>query len=279
MTYDSLERSEYGSAAVELYSFSSGASTWRYTDSDRDFNASGVVYSGGRFSITRTEPEMSDETTRSSIKISAPSDFPIAMLFSAGAPYESVWVSVFRANSIGGTPILIWQGKVRSVSWTDDGEAKLGCDPIEAVYGKGGFRQTYGPNCHKKLYSARCGAPEAMFTTPIVIESIMAGGFQVSSPILAAKPNQYFRMGELYIPAVNRRVLIVDHSGETLILRTPILNVAAGADASVVAGCDHIYKYANGSWGSCKAVFNNLINFGGCPFTPTKNPYEVGIEG
>jgi len=37
-----------------------------------------------------------------------------------------------------------------------------------------------------------------------------------------------------------------------------------------VAGCDH-------SVSTCAARFDNLANYGGFPFIPTKNPFSTGV--
>ena len=279
MTYDTLEKSAYGGKPVELYKFSKGATLWRYTDSDRDVVITSETYKAG-WPISRTEPEMSEETTRSALKINTAKDFPIAQLFVTGAPYEPVWVSIYRMH-IGDTEaILLWQGKVRGIAWkASKGEAIIECDPVEKVIGKGGFRQTFGPYCHKKLYSSRCGAPEASFTIDVTISNISASGYVLTAPEFASKPNQYFRLGEIYFPDLGARCLIVDHTGNQITVKAVMIGLAVGANGRAVAGCNHVWKLADGNWGDCKARFNNLDNFGGWPFVPTKNPYEVTIEG
>jgi uncharacterized phage protein (TIGR02218 family) len=280
VTYDATEKSAYGGKPVELYRFTQGTAVYRYTDGDRPVTKGTETFGIG-WPLSRTEPEISEETTRSGVKITSSKDFPIAQMFITGAPYQSIWVSILRGHADAPSEaILIWQGKVRGVSWkASKGEATIECDPVEKVIGKGGFRQTYGPYCHKELYSARCGVPEASFTTDIVVSAIGSTGFVITAPELAFKPSQYFRLGEVYFPDLGARVLIVDHTGSTVTLRSPILGLPVGAHGRVVAGCNHVWKLADGNWGDCRARFNNTDNFGGWPFVPIKNPYEVTIEG
>jgi hypothetical protein len=176
--------------------------------------------------------------------------------------------------------VLLWQGKVHGVSWkASKGEATIECDSVEKVIGKGGFRQTFGPYCHKKLYSPRCGVPEANFTMDFTVFALSTTGFVVTALEFGSKANQYFRLGELYFPDLGAHALVVDHTGTTVTMKTPILGLVVGTHGRAIAGCNHVWKLADGSWGDCKARFNNLDNFGGWPFVPTKNPYEVSIEG
>lgn len=279
MTYDALEKSAYGGKPVELYKFTKGITLWRHTDGDRDVVVGAETYKTG-WPISRTEPEMSEETTRSSVKITTAKDHPVAQLFITGAPYESVWVSIFRMHVGDSETILLWQGKVRGISWkASKGEAVIECDPVEKVIGKGGFRQTYGPYCHKKLYSPRCAVSEASFTTDITVSAINSTGFVITCPELGTKANQYFRLGEVYFPDLGARMMVVDHTGSAATLKAPIQGLVVGAHGRAIAGCNHIWKDGSGNWGDCKARFNNLDNFGGWPFVPTKNPYDVTIEG
>ena len=279
MSYAARESSPYGGKPVELYRFTKGTTSLRYTDGDREVVVGNETYAIG-WPLSRTEPEMSEETTRSGLKITTAKDFPIAQMFITGAPFESVWVSVFRMHVGDSETILLWQGKVRGVSWNaSKGEAIIECDPVEKIIGKGGFRQTFGPYCHKKLYSPRCGVPEANFTTEFTVSAISPTGSIVTAPEFGSKADQYFRLGEIYVPNLGARAMVVDHVGTSVTLKAPILGLMVGLNGRAVAGCDHCWKLADGNWGDCKARFNNLDNFGGWPFVPTKNPYEVSIEG
>jgi uncharacterized phage protein (TIGR02218 family) len=279
MTYDALEKSAYGGKPVELYKFNKGTTIWRHTDSDRDITVGNETYKAG-WPLSRTEPEMSEETIRSGLKITTAKDFPVAQIFITGAPYEPVWISIFRMHLGDTETILLWQGKVRGISWkASKGEATIECDPVEKIIGKGGFRQTYGPYCHKRLYSPRCGVQEASFTTDFTVSNIDTTGFVITAAALGTKPGQYFRLGEVYFPDLGARVMVVDHTGSNVTLKGVIPGLMVDASGRAIAGCNHCWKMANGDWGDCKNRFNNLDNFGGWPFIPTKNPYEVTIEG
>lgn len=277
MTYDLNEKSAYGGRPVELYRFTKGTSIWRYTDSDLDVVYNLETYATG-WPFSRTEPELSREEKHAQLKISTALNHPIALMFADGAPSETIWVTVLRMHVGDTNSAVIWQGKIRGVSWkASKGEAVLDCDPVDTVLGKMGFRQTFGPQCNKKLYSVRCGANEAANTFDAVITGI--SGLVVTSNSFSSKPNQYYRLGELWIPTLNERALIVDHVGNSCTLKRPIKGLIVGAAGRAAAGCDHCWKKADGAPGDCIARFNNGINFGGWPFVPIKNPYAVSIEG
>lgn len=277
MTFAALDQSIALGAPCELYQFTRGALVWRYTSFDADVPVGPVTFVAG-WPLSRDEPEMSEESKRSSLRIETSADFPIALLFREGAPAEPIWVSVFRKHVGDDETYLLWQGVLRNCNWTPaSNKVEFDADPIEKVCGKGGFRQTYGPHCHKKLFSSRCGVAEADHTVPATLASLSADGFTATIPQASAKPNQYFRFGELLVLASQTRIMVLDHQGQTLRLKYPLRNVQPGAQLRLTAGCDHCWKLADGSWGSCKATYNNLVNFGGYPFVPIKNPFESGI--
>jgi uncharacterized phage protein (TIGR02218 family) len=279
LTYDAKEKSDYGGCPVELYKFVHGSQYWFNTDADMDIIAGTDTYQTG-YALSRSEPEFSQETCHSELKIQCPMNYPPALLFGQGAPWFPVWISVYRKHRSDTEVVLIWQGQVRNVAWNlSKGTAELSCTPVETSMGKIGFRQSCSPQCNKRLYSVRCGAIEANFTVSGTIATIDSTGTIITSAAFATQPNGFFRLGEAYVQSLNARVQIIAHTGSSITVRRPVTGLAVGLQIRAVAGCDHVWKHADASWGDCHAKFSNRDNFLGYPFVPTKNPYEVGLEG
>lgn len=59
-------------------------------------------------------------------------------------------------------------------------------------------------------------------------------------------------------------------SGDTLSLSGIPRNLAASDSVDVVLGCNHDAFAADG--GDCEGLHDNLPNYGGCKWIPTKNP-------
>jgi hypothetical protein len=68
---------------------------------------------------------------------------------------------------------------------------------------------------------------------------------------------------------VDRR-LILSSSGDVLTLLLPFTSSPLGSTVIVFAGCDHTIA-------TCKSKFNNVVNYGGFAFVPTKNIFQTGI--
>lgn len=61
--------------------------------------------------------------------------------------------------------------------------------------------------------------------------------------------------------------MIVGHAGANLTLMAPLPGLAAGMSAKLYAGCDR-------SLSVCGSRFDNVVNFGGFPWIPLKNPFS-----
>lgn len=91
---------------------------------------------------------------------------------------------------------------------------------------------------------------------------------------LDAFPENWFRGGHVKTSNVDYR-LILSHNGNEIKLLAPFDTTSAdvGDNITVYAGCDHTVTGPHG----CKKKFNVVSSFGGFPFVPTLNPFQVGL--
>ena len=68
-----------------------------------------------------------------------------------------------------------------------------------------------------------------------------------------------------------RTVRQIDSSGTILTLNAPVRNLPAGERATLFLGC-------NRQQTDCRALHNNIKNFGGCPRIPTESPLGVNNQ-
>jgi hypothetical protein len=59
--------------------------------------------------------------------------------------------------------------------------------------------------------------------------------------------------------------MIVGFSGGTVTVDGPLTDLAPGDPVNVLLGCQHVVA-------SCVNLHNNIQNYGGTPYIPTKNP-------
>ena len=66
--------------------------------------------------------------------------------------------------------------------------------------------------------------------------------------------------------------MILAQSGDTMTLLLPFSLDVAGQDIDLFAGCAHDLT-------TCDVKFAATLNYGGFPFVPRKNPFNVTLRG
>jgi hypothetical protein len=124
----------------------------------------------------------------------------------------------------------------------------------------------YMPGCRWVLYGPGCTLTKSSFgVSGTVATGSGTQKLMVSGP---TNPSGYFAQGTLkFTSGVNSGLEVpvrafTAGSPNTVLLYTPLVNAPATGDAcTLFPGCDK-------SMNTCLNKFNNLINFGGTPFTP-----------
>lgn len=124
-------------------------------------------------------------------------------------------------------------------------------------------------SCQHRLFDAGCQLDRKTFTKIAAIVSM--DGYKMT--VDTALEEQWARGGELVHVASGERIEIVDQVGSDVSQRSVITlqakpyNAHKGDEVEVLAGCDREIA-------TCHDKFNNVVNFGGFPHLPTKNPFE-----
>ena len=270
MTYDLTEKSAWDGTPVEFYEFRLGSAVWRYTSADQPITYDGWEYSSQ--SIERTKIEQGNEINRVNIKITVPRNNTVANLFLAQPPGGIVSVTVRRYHRSDGDEEVktIFPGRIIGVSWSGS-HAEMECESVWSSLKANGLRRHYNIGCPYTLYGTGCLVNQLTFMTQDNVTTI--SGSSIDVPAADAHDDGYYRGGAVlwYGPhgAANVR-WILDHTDETLELSAPIPGLAVGSMVEIYPGCDHTTS-------TCINRFDNIINFGGFPYLPTDNPFEVKI--
>jgi uncharacterized phage protein (TIGR02218 family) len=261
MTYLARENSAAQGRPVELYRFAMGAQRWTYTS-----GLTAVTYQSETYApatIKRSTIEQGGEINRSALQVSVPRDHAVASLFVSGPPEGVVSVTIYRFHSGDSETIALWKGRVANAKFSAS-ECTLVCEPVASSLRRPGLRARYQMLCRHALYSSACGALRDTYRADGTVSSVTGAVVQVAAA--SAQPNGYWVAGELKSAGLGSR-LIVAHSGVSLTLSSPLPGLVAGMPVSIYAGCDH-------QLATCKNKFNNIVNFGGFPWIPTKNPFS-----
>ena len=261
MSYVGNETSLESGAPVELYQFTQGLQTWRYTSS-----ASPVTYQSFVFkpsSISRDRVKQTGDVFKDSLKIELPRGDAFANQFLGFAPDTVTGVTIFRGHAGDSEFIPYWRGRVAAAS-ADGNKITIDCESIFSSIRRPGLRARYELTCRHALYSPRCTINRDLFMTPGV--AITVSGVTVEVAAAAGLPNGYFTAGILRGPDDATR-FIVSHVGSVLTLQRPMYTLAGGDSVRLYPGCDKLMS-------TCSGKFNNLDNYGGFPWVPARNPYD-----
>lgn len=273
MTYDATERSVQSGAPVELYEFArttvdlstpcmpitTTTVLYRYTSADADVNFESNDWTATP--IQRSAVEATREMNRNNLTLTVPRNFEIADLFRVSPPSDVILLTVYRYHRDDANKVVLWMGRVLNCEW-GDGLARLTCEPVATSMRRPGLRRLYQKQCPHVLYA--CGVDRTAFDHATTVSAISGSTLTVAS--LGAHP--YAGGFVEWTPsagAVERR-FIRSFSGTDLVLSRPFDGLAVSDDVTVYPGCDH-------TMATCDTVFNNLPNYGGFPFVPTKNPF------
>ncbi len=260
MSYDARETSQAAGRPVELYRFALGTQRWTYTSSQ-----SAVVHQHETYApaaIRRSGIEQGNEINRAGMEITLPRDTPLAALFISAPPEGVVSVTIYRFHAGDAETIVLWKGRIGSARLAGS-ELALKCEPVASSLKRIGLRARYQLICRHPLYSVSCGAIRDHHRVIGTIYAVDGSTVQVAAA--ASQPDGYFVAGILVTDEASR--MIIGHTGVTLTLVAPMPSLVVGMAVRLYAGCDH-------SPGACRDRFNNLDNYGGFPYIPSKNPFS-----
>lgn len=268
MTYSAEETSTQSGAPVELYTFSYGVITLRYTSREVAFTDTTVspnaAYSSA--SIARSAIESTEEEARRALTLTVPRNFAIAELFRTSPPSDAIALTVRRFHR-GDTASIntIFVGRVIDCQF-EGASAKLTCEPITVSLKRTGLRRLYGRKCPHVLYGDACGLAKTSFDYATTVAAIDGLTLSVAAVDVA------FNYAGGFVEWTNddgnvERRFITAQSSTDLTLMLAFTGIAVSDAVTLYPGCDHIIA-------TCEADFANSANFGGQPYFTQKNPFQ-----
>lgn len=276
-TYHEFETSVSSAAPVEIYTIDTGTTTYRFTSAPEDVSVSAQTYTAIAISRGPTDGVPLGQVRE--LEITLPVDHALSqLLIGNGIPPRDVLVTVERYH---GTSAVrrIWRGYVEQCE-TGDQYAHLRVPKsTDREFGVRLPIAVAQPACNHVLYDEGCTISRDYMVyetqgwmVAATVVSQTAATLVVSNmnnAAAAAHPDQWARFGEVRRQSDNERRSILSHIGTTLVLDVPFLDLDAGDDLEIYAGCDHSI---NGPDGCGPQKFDNVLNFGGHETLPDSNP-------
>lgn len=271
--FDTLESSVESSRPIEIYTIAIGVDTFRFTSHSADVAIG--VNTWEAIPISRGAVGQGAEERRRTVTVTLPTDNSFAQQYLNIVPGQRTVVNIIRLQRdetpAFATQALIFKGLVASAQFTNDGnEVQLTLRSIEAAASRTIPRFTFMGLCNHVLFDNGCKVNPASF-------SMVGPAAAVSGNILTVtgangQANGYWTGGWCKPNAQSDFRLILAHSGNNLTLLLPFATNVLAADIQVFAGCNHQMT------GDCATKFDNVLEFGGFPFVPTKNIFATGLD-
>lgn len=268
MTYASRENSVDSGQPDELYLWSLGSTSWRYTSSDTE-----QTYLGQEFqpkAISRSAIASTAEIEKSSLTVTAPRNLPLADLFISSVPSGVVSLTVFRDHSGEGDWQAYWKGRITNATLQGD-TIEFTHESVFTSLGRPGLRRKYQLGCPHVLYGVQCGVIRGDYKVTYTVDTV--SGTTLAVPAASVHTDGYFSGGfvEYEDPAtggISRRSVKSSAADGTIVLSSFPFGLAPGASLDLFPGCDHTLP-------TCVSKFNNLDGYGGMPYIPKgENPFD-----
>jgi hypothetical protein len=273
LTYASFETSQESGSPVEVYRFTLGAQSFFYTSAEVDQTIAAVDYEA--ISIERSKLEEGPDKRGSTLTITVPTPNEVAQLFVLQIPGLRVRIEIDRFHRLD-TPtpevIRIFDGFVVSASYVQNMKAaKLSCRPAISVLGRIVPRLTYQNQCNHVLYDDGCKVDDTdvQFRASNQLVTGVLGNVLTIANLGLSYVDGWFNGGYVEVLGGSDYRLVLDHVGDDLTLFAPF--TITPTNVNVFAGCDHTIP-------TCKTKFDNVLNYGGFAFVPTKNPFQTGLD-
>ena len=266
MSYEDLESSLFGGRPVYYLEFECAGTYYRYNPTKVNKNFLGNTYLSEVLLIGGFR-QNKDSVADTTMYITARKDFPISQLFKVIVPARTVWLRIMK-NHVGladSEAKPCWVGRVRGCEWSP-GDSRLTCEPIGTMVKRAGLRLHYQTGCNHFLYGPGCGVDPNRFKAFGAITAI--AGSDVYANVFAGAPDQYYRLG--FVEMNNYFYMVTDHVGDRVTLFCPLEGIKPSEQVTVYAGCNRGLDH-------CWDKFNNGLNYGGFPWSPNQNIFDVGI--
>ena len=262
--YLATDASTHDGKPIHLVRFDYQTTIYRYTTSDVDFFDGINTWDAYEISVPK-DLAVSDNLERASVDLITRTDNPVAQLFRTNAVEATVSCSIYEVHRDDGEIVLIHSGRIlaRHVSFKGKKkEAKLKSEPLITAQKRPAIREKTSRTCPYVLYdSDTCKASK--IGVPGTVASI--SGISLVITGADAEADGQFTGG--YLETSEEKRMIVSHTGTSIGVTTAMQGLEVGDAVTMYIGCEHTTQ-------DCIDKHDNILNFGGEPFIPEKNPHE-----
>lgn len=281
MTYSTLEASTQDGKPVYKFLFVQGTEEFRYTSAAYFIGDSTGTWTPAP--IRASNVSQTNQIAKNGIKLTLPRTNEVAQLFIGKVPESITSLTIYRVHDGDIDDQVWWKGRVAAAQASGDA-LTLECEDIFTSMRRPGLRARYQKGCRHALYSPACGVQ--LYDYAQQVEIVAQSGFSLTVTGLAdstgdstdstslAFADGYYAGGIIELDdGAMRYILRQEGNSLTLLSQFDTIDVdSVGVIATIYPGCLHTVS-------DCKNKFNNLLNYGGFPYIPAKNPFQNSVTG
>jgi hypothetical protein len=268
MSFAAKEESRYQGRPCNLFLIRYGEgpnSYYAYTDAAKKLIVDGITYLP--VSIQRGNIVVKGSMDKAALEVRMSLSLDVAELFRVYPPAQvvSLTISQGHLSDPDAQFLVIWSGRIIAAK-REPPELILTCEPIRTSMKRLGLRRHYQFSCPHVLFGEWCRASKAAATSNAIVSSI-SGTKLTLVPGWALRPTSEYlggmvewenEVGDLEVRTIIRVATnVVTLSGS-------LRGIAGGTNLRMIRGCSRDIL-------GCES-HNNILNFGGCPYIPMKNP-------
>lgn len=265
MSFEAYETSVEAGSTIEIYTLSMGSTIYRMHDSSEPIiNVGGDDYE--RVQVSRGPIATGQEY----LEITLPGSHVFTLKFATIAPGQTASLTIQSFQRSDPSDVrVIYKGVVRSVAFTQNAaKSALSLIPINDAFSKEIPERTFQAACNNVLFDPDCKVSAGSYSFLGPVSAIVDNVVTVTG-LNAAKGTGWSTGGYVSYGVLDYR-LVLEQSGDDLVLVLPFHESVLSENVTVYAGCDHTIA-------TCLLKFSDEINFGGCPYVPTKNIFITGL--
>lgn len=268
--------------SAELYLFRTGDdpdSYIAYTNADREIEFAGKTFVP--VTITRGEVTSASNLDKARLSVDVPMASDIAEVFRVTPPVFEVSLLIYGGDRDTDLFSLVWTGRVLNCAreqQSKTGKATLTCEPASTSVRRVGLRRHWQTGCPHVLYGAQCQASKAAATTTLTVGLFSAPAsdrIELTTGWNGSIDAEKYLGGTVSWDGANgsqvRMILaLAEGDDDTLILAGGVGDVEDATEIDIALGCNHWVD-------DCETLHDNIVNYGGQPWIPTKNPVNKSM--
>lgn len=258
------------SPRIDLFKFveSNSGKVYRLTNSNKSAFIGEEEYLPA--AITRSAIEQTEELNKTTQEIVLPISNAMARRWTFNGMENTVSLVMFSQK--GDETKVIWRGNL-SIVKPESSSITLEFIDMYFRLQRKGMGATFTRNCRHSLYSSQCGVIQNL--RGISGMASTEDGQTISIPETSSFKTGFFSGGILQTSDGSMHTVSSSQHGIVYLMTKSNLLLDEFEDKEV-----KIFPGCNKTTSDCKEKFNNLANFGGFPWIPTKDIYDgTPIQG